>query len=429
LLALAPSRIDPEQVAIAMQAATDRGNAARQVLFLAQRVPYPPDRGDRITTWNILRAFLERGDRVRVLAFAENDADVEAIQELERRGCEIIAPRISPTWRRRLSARHLLGKQPITLPYFRHPELDQAMARWVHETRPDLVFGYSSSMGQYILRQLPALEGVPKVMQFAELDSDKWRQYAASSGALGRWVYGREARLLLEFERELARQMDLNFVVSDIERELFEREIPGAPCAVLTNGVDLEAFRPAEEDAREPHTLIFTGVMDYRPNLDSVQRFVQGIWPALREEWPDARFLVVGKNVPPELKSLHGKDGIETSGWVPSTLPWFDRASIAVVPMRIARGVQNKVLESMACGLPTVVSPKAFEGIDAIDREEILVADTDADFIREIQQLLREPEQARQLGQKARQAMEQRYSWSAIHERLEELIAGIPTGH
>jgi glycosyltransferase involved in cell wall biosynthesis len=202
---------------------------------------------------------------VRVLAFAENDADVEAIQELERRGCEIIAPRISPTWRRRLSARHLLGKQPITLPYFRHPELDQAMARWVHETRPDLVFGYSSSMGQYILRQLPALEGVPKVMQFAELDSDKWRQYAASSGALGRWVYGREARLLLEFERELARQMDLNFVVSDIERELFEREIPGAPCAVLTNGVDLEAFRPAEEDAREPHTLIFTGVMDYRP--------------------------------------------------------------------------------------------------------------------------------------------------------------------
>lgn len=400
-------------------------SARRELIFLAQRVPYPPDRGDRITTWNILRAFVERGDAVRILAFAESDDDLESAEELRRRGCEVVAPRITPVWRRRLCARHLLGREPITLPYFRHPELSSAMARWVRERPPSLCFAYSSSMGQYLLRELGALRACPKIMQFAELDSDKWRQYAASSGALGRWVYGREARLLLRFERELAQRMDLNFVVSEVERELFAREIPEAPVAVLTNGVDLEAFRPAPDGTREPHTLIFTGVMDYRPNLDAVQRFVRAIWPALRREFADARFLVVGKNPPPELQALHGQDGIEVSGWVASTLPWFDRARLAVVPMRIARGVQNKVLESMACGLPVVVSPKAFEGIDARAGEELVVAESDVEFLEACSALLRDPERAAGIGRAARRAMEQRYGWPAIHQRLEELIAGL----
>ncbi|PIE22594.1 MAG: hypothetical protein CSA62_11515 [Planctomycetota bacterium] len=404
----------------------EQSKGPRELLFLAQRVPYPPDRGDRITTWNLLRSFIEGGDRIRILAFAENEADVAAARELERRGCEITAPRISPTWRRRWSARHLLGKEAITLPYFRHPELQRCMARWVRERPPELCFAYSSSMGQYLIQELKQLQNCPKIMQFAELDSDKWRQYAERSGRIGRMVYGREARLLQDFERKLAQVMDLNLVVSEIEKDLFERVIPDAPVQVLSNGVDLEAFRPAAPEAREPQTLIFTGVMDYRPNLDSVLRFTKSIWPSLRAAYPQAKFLVVGKNPTSELQALHGKNGIEISGWVESTLPWFDRASIAVVPMRIARGVQNKVLESMACGLASVVSPKAFEGIDAVDGEEILVADSDEDFVRELLALLGDAERRQSLGTAARRAMEQRYAWSAIHERMEQLIAKLP---
>ena len=394
------------------------------ILFLSQRVPYPPDRGDRITTWNILQHFLSGGRKVRVACFLENDRDEAAVTHLEGLGVEVLSERIHPARRKLLCLPHLLGSQALTIPWFRSRKIQEGIAGWLALGLPRLAFAYSSSMGQYLLQHLSELSTVHKIMHFAELDSDKWAQYATQKAWPGSWVYSREARLLLSFERELAQAMDLNLVVSQVEKELFERRIPGAPVAILRNGVDLQHFSVTKEVHREPATLIFTGVMDYHPNVDGVLHFARKLWPSIREASPEARFLVVGANPSAEIRALNGKDGIEVSGRVDSTVPWFERASIAIVPLRIARGIQNKVLEAMAMGLPVVATPKAFQGIQAQAGEDIFVAEDDATFVSSVLDLLASSELRSKMGTRARQAMEASYRWPVILSRLDDQLSG-----
>ncbi len=389
------------------------------ILFLSQRVPYPPDRGDRITTWNILQHFLALGQSIRVACFLENERDEEAVKHLEGLGIQVLSHRIHPRLRRIACLTHLLGKQALTLPYFHSKQIDRGIGEWLSTARPRLAFAYSSSMGQYLMQHGSRLASVQKIMHFAELDSDKWAQYAVQKGFPGTWVYGREARLLLSFEQELAHQMDLNLVVSAVEKELFEQRIPDAPVEVLRNGVDLEHFRPCDAAQREAATLIFTGVMDYHPNVDGVLHFAEVIWPRIREKRPEARFLVVGAHPSAEIRALHGQRGIEVSGRVDSTVPWFERACMAVVPLRIARGIQNKVLEAMAMGLPVVTSPKAFQGIRAEPGQDIFVADDDESFVEHTLTLLDSPDLRGRMGQSAREAMQASYQWSVILEQLD----------
>ena len=261
-----------------------------RIVFLCQRVPYPPDRGDRITTWNFLRHFVQRGADVAVGCLQEEARDADAVAHLRTHCRAVAAPSRSPKLARALGLRGLLTGEPLTLPVFRRRALHAAVRSWCTPTPPDLIWVYSSSMAQYAL-DVPARV---KVMQFAELDSDKWRQYAAAAGPAGRWLYGREARLLLAYEDRVARAFDRSLVVSEVERELFRRRIPGVEPAVLPNGVDVAHFQSRGDADRHAHTAIFTGVMDYEPNVDGVCWFVDHCWPALRERFPDARLLVVG---------------------------------------------------------------------------------------------------------------------------------------
>jgi glycosyltransferase involved in cell wall biosynthesis len=195
----------------------------RNVVFLSQRVPHPPDRGDRISTHHILRHLREQGCRVRVGCLSEDERDERAIDELRGMVDELCAPRILPRVRKLTCLRGLLTGEPLTLPFFRHPVLRREVDRWLSQDPPDVVFLYSSSMAQYVLEH----RGVPRVMHFAELDSDKWRQYAATSGPAGRLIYGREAKRLLRYETRIAHEFDASLVISEVERELFERLIPG----------------------------------------------------------------------------------------------------------------------------------------------------------------------------------------------------------
>ncbi|MGA1523264.1 MAG: glycosyltransferase, partial [Planctomycetota bacterium] len=257
---------------------------------------------------------------------------------------------------------------------FRHHELRCAIDRWMREDPPDLVFLYSSSMGQYV-------EAYPRplrVMHFAELDSDKWAQYAAKSGLAGRFIYGREARELLKYEQRIARAFDTSLVVSDVERELFRKLIPDVDPVVIPNGVEVGHFTSAGDGMREPHTVVFTGVMDYEPNVDGVLWFAESCWPQLRAEFPDARFLVVGNRPTAAIQALDGRHGITVTGWVETTPPYFDRATVAIAPLRLARGLQNKVLEAMSMGLPVVATQKASQGLGQVPADTLSVADDPA---------------------------------------------------
>jgi sugar transferase (PEP-CTERM/EpsH1 system associated) len=395
-----------------------------QVVFLCQRVPWPPDRGDRITTWHFLQHLLARGADVRLGCFVEEDRDEPGVAFLAARCRDVVAPRLSRRQRKFTSLRGLLTGEALTLPFFRHRELQRAVDRWTAEQSIDLIHVYSSSMAQYALTA-PAKA---KVMQFAELDSDKWRQFAARSGPIGRWIYGREATRLLAFEDRVARTFSRSLVVSEVERELFTARIPGVVPDVLPNGVDVAHFATAGDAAREPHTAIFTGVMDYEPNVDGVLWFVRECWPALRERFADARLLIVGSKPVPRVQALATLPGVTITGRVPETPPYFDRAAVAIAPLRLARGVQNKVLEAMSMALPVVSTPQAAQGLGDVPSGTLTVADGAAATIAAVGELFADPVRARRVGTKAATWVREHWRWERMYERLDALLAelGVP---
>ena len=390
----------------------------RNVVFLSQRVPHPPDRGDRISTSHLLRHFREVGCRARTGCFAEDDRDERSAEELRPFAAEVCCPRIDPGRRWITSLRGLLTGEPLTLPYFRHRELQRAVGRWMREDPPDLVFLYSSSMGQYVEAYPTPL----RVMHFAELDSDKWAQYAAKSGPAGRFIYGREARKLLAYEQRIARAFDASLVVSDVERGLFRKLIPDVDPVVIPNGVEVEHFTSAGDTRREPHTVVFTGVMDYEPNVDGVLWFAEACWPTLRAEFPGARFLVVGNRPNAAIQALDGRNGITVTGFVETTPPYFDRATVAIAPLRLARGLQNKVLEAMSMGPPVVATQKAAQGLGSVPADTLSVADDPATITAEVRRLWHDAAEARATGQRAAAFVREHFLWSHMFARLDDAL-------
>ncbi len=388
------------------------------VVFLCQRVPWPPDRGDRITTWHFLQHLLDRGASVHLGCFQEEDRDAAGVDFLRQRCRAVEAPRLDRRVQKLTSLRGLLLGEALTLPFFRNRNLQRAVTAWSSPQPPDLVYVYSSSMAQYALHT-PARA---KVMQFAELDSDKWRQYAAVSGPLGRWIYGREAQKLLAFEDRVARTFSSSLVVSEVEQELFQQRIPGVVPTVLPNGVDVDHFTTSGEAQRHPHTAVFTGVMDYEPNVDGVCWFVEHCWPALRARFPDARFLIVGSKPVPKVQALAQQPGITVTGRVPTTPPFFDQAAVAVAPLRLARGVQNKVLEAMSMALPVVASPQAAQGLGDVPPGTLTTADGAEATIRATADLFADPVRARAVGKAAGIWVRQHWRWERMYERLDSLL-------
>lgn len=389
------------------------------VVFLCQRVPWPPDRGDRITTWHFLQHLLQHAGEVRVGCFLEEDRDEQGAAFLRGRCTEVVAPRLSRRLRKVTSLRGLITGEALTLPFFRHADLRAAVERWTAAGTTDLIHVYSSSMAQYAM----AAKARAKVMQFAELDSDKWRQYAAASRGPGRWIYAREAKRLLQFEDRVARTFSRSVVVSDVERALFVERIPGVLPAVLPNGVDVDHFCSAGDAERHPRTAIFTGVMDYEPNVDGVCWFVAECWPELRRRFPDARLLIVGSKPVAKVQALGAEPGITVTGRVPTTPPFFDRAAVAIAPLRLARGVQNKVLEAMSMGLPVVSSPQAAQGLGDVPPETLAIAADAAATTTAIGALFADPPRARAIGAAAAAWVRTQWRWERMYERYDALLA------
>lgn len=349
---------------------------------------------------------------------AEDDRDEAAAIEFGREVSEVCAPRIQPGLRKVMSLRALLTGQSIGTTFCGHRELAATVQRWLAEDPPDLIYAYSATMGVYALEHPSAV----RVMQFAELDSDKWQQFAARSGFVGRAIYGREARKMLAFERRVASAFDVSFVVSDVEKQLFMERIPGVEPTVLPNGVDVEHFSSRGEDERHPRTILFTGVMNYEPNVDGVVWFVSQCWPEIRSRFADARLLVVGSRPAARILELDRQPGIEVTGRVPETPPYFDRAAVAIAPLRLARGVQNKVLEAMSMGLPVVSSPQAAQGLGDVPEGTMLIADGSAATTSAVCELLENPGQARAVGARAAAYVRAQFRWEKMFARFDEVI-------
>ena len=387
-----------------------------RVLFLAQRVPYPPDRGDKITTWRLIER-LARSYDVTVAAFSHDEGDVKAVKILEDKGFRMVTRPIgSSAARARRTLWPLASGQPLTLGYYGSRGLAGDIEREIASC--DLAYAYSSSMGAF-LRKFPNL---PRVMHFAELDSDKWRQYSEREPFPKSWVFAREARTLLSFEREIAGSFDESVLCTPLEQRIFEREIPGASSVVIRNGVDLAQLTPRPQE-READALAFVGVMDYLPNTDGVQWFCDEILPRVHERRPNARLAIVGSKPTDEVLALGEREGVRVTGYVDDPKDELARASVSIAPLRIARGIQNKVLEAMAMGLPVVGTTSATQGVEATAGEHFLLADEPKPFADRVVELLEAPDRAAQLGAAARTFVEDHYDWERVLAPFDDLIA------
>ena len=393
------------------------------LLYLTHRIPYPPNKGDKIRSFNILK-HLSQHFRVHLGSFVDDPGDWRYRDDLEPY-CESLFLRpLHPRRARLASLTGLITGEPLTVPYYR----DRRMARWVWEQLGNgmqhaLVF--SSAMAQYLPRNRgPQLH---TVVDFVDVDSDKWRQYALGHRFPMNGVYRREARTLLDFERRIAAQVNASVFVSEQEALLFRELAPASAARIhaIDNGVDTDYFSPQREYP-DPYpagtrNLVFTGAMDYWANVDAVSFFADEVFPAIRREIPEARFMIVGARPAPAVMRLAEKPGVTVTGAVRDVRPYLAHAHAAVAPLRIARGVQNKVLEAMAMGRPVVATPQALDGLRACDGMDWLVAESAAELAALSLRVLRMPDTAL-LGAHARGCVSRHYSWAEHMDRLIQLL-------
>jgi len=393
---------------------------AAEILFLAHRIPWPPDRGDKIRSWHLLRHLAGLG-RVHLACFADDEADAAHLAALrEALGDTLGKAHVETrrTGKAGAAARSLLGGKPLSLTLFDSAALRAFVDLILARPEVGAVFAFSGQMAQFVP------EGARQrfVMDFGDMDSAKFAAYAGGGGVMAP-VYRREAARLAAFERATAARADVSLFVSEAEAALFRDQagLEAADIRALQNGVDLEYYDPALPPVAAPRPLIvFTGQMDYAPNVDAVTWFAEAVVPLV----PGATFAIVGRNPAAAVRRLAGERVIVT-GAVPDVRGWLAAAGVVVAPLRIARGVQNKVLEAMAMARPVVASSAAFEGIEAEPGRDLLVADGAAAQARAIGGLLADPSWAGELGRAARRRMEQAYRWDA---RLAPLagILGVP---
>lgn len=350
------------------------------LLFLAHRIPFPPNKGDKIRSFNLLRHLSARY-AIHLGAFVDDPDDWQYRDALKPYCASIKLLPLHPRRAKLASLVGLLSGEALTLPYYRNREL----ARWAHELAASGAvtrgLAFSSAMAQFMPAGLAR-----RVLDMVDVDSDKWTQYAPTQRWPLSWVYAREGRKLAAWEARVAQDFDATLLVSHAEAALLQQRAPAAQHKIgaFENGVDADYFSPAH-DYPNPYPpgvqgVVFTGAMDYWPNVDAVSWFAERIFPAVRAAVPGAQFTIVGSHPSDAVLELARQPGVVVTGSVPDVRPWLAHAACAVAPLRIARGVQNKVLEAMAMARPVVASAQAAEGIRAEAGRDFTLALGEAEF-------------------------------------------------
>ena len=390
------------------------------ILFLAHRIPFPPDRGDKIRSWHLLRHIAGLA-RVHLACFADDEADAAHLPALrEALGSRLGEAHVEVrrTGKGVAAARALLERRPVSLTSFDSPALRRFVARIAAEHDLAAVFAFSGQMAQFV----PS--GPRFVMDFCDVDSAKFDAYAQRGAIALRWLMKRESEMLGAFERSVAARADVSLFVSEAEAALFRARAGSGNVIALSNGIDLDFFNPAaqftrltaEERGKGP-LLLFTGQMDYRPNIEAVVGFADQVLPLL----PGVRFAIAGRKPAPQVLALRER-GVTVTGEVADIRSWLAAADIVVAPLLTARGIQNKILEAMAMARPVVASPAAFEGIEAERGRDLLVSASPGEQAAAIRGLLADPDRTAALGAAARRRMERQYRWEARLAPLESLL-------
>jgi sugar transferase (PEP-CTERM/EpsH1 system associated) len=383
------------------------------LLYLVHRMPYPPTKGDKVRSYHLLQHLRQR-HRVFVGTFIDDPDDAQHVQALRGLCAGLYIAPLHPLRARLASLAGLLKGDALTLHFYRHAGLREWVAQTVARESIDAVVVFSSSMAQYA----EGLSGLPVLVDFVDVDSAKWTAYAEQHRWPMSWLYRREGAKLLAYEREVARHSRRSFFSTDRETELFVQMAPECAGGVepMSNGVDAQFFAPAA-DRPSPYAagetpLVFTGAMDYWPNIDAVTWFAREVMPLLLRRRPGLRFHIVGRAPAPAVRAL-ACENVVVTGTVPDVRPYLQHAAVVVAPLRLARGIQNKILEAMAMGRPVVAAQSCVGAMHVLPGQDVLPARDAEDYLHQILALLDDVPRAADIGASGRRCVVEAYSWAA----------------
>ncbi|MFQ5495263.1 MAG: TIGR03087 family PEP-CTERM/XrtA system glycosyltransferase [Phycisphaerae bacterium] len=394
------------------------------ILYLAHRIPFPPDKGDKMRSFRQIE-HLAKAHRVYCACFVDRAADTRHVEHLATYCEEIAAIRLRPASAALHGVAGLLCGGTITGSYYCRAAMRSLLQRWSRRRHFDAVVAFSSGMAPYAL-DIPAPR---RVLDLCDLDSRKWKDYAAASDVLVAPVFRAEGRRLAERERSWINAFDATMIITEMEAEPLQGKVDARKLHVVGNGVTLPPSpttrRRTPQTAHAPPTVGFVGTMNYRPNVDAVCWFAKECWPIIRGEHPTAVFRIIGRWPTRAIRALGTQDGVEVIGEVDDIHAELRRLDVSVAPMRIARGLQNKVLEAMSARKPVVLTSVPAAAIGARHERECLVADSPVDIAAAAVRLLQEPALRARLGRTARRFVACRYQWDEALRRFEWIVTGV----
>lgn len=406
-----------------------------KILYIAHRIPYPPNKGDKIRTFNEIK-HLSASHEIDLACLADNPEDMKYKRNLEKYCKKVKIIPLNTKLAKLKSLFALFHNAPLSVTYFYSRLLQKRINNWLSSTQYDAVICFCSAMAEYVFRSSasnPSLNSNSPVliMDFCDLDSDKWGQYAKRSRFPLNIIYKIENKRLFEYEKHINSIFHHSVFVSQREKDLFLELYPSARnITAIPNGVDYEYFSPTAKfdtlNSKNSHpdpVLVFTGAMDYYANVEGITWFCYEILPGIRKFFPKAQFYIVGSNPVAKVKELEKIKGVTVTGFVDDIRPYYQFADVCVVPLRIAAGIQNKILEAMSMGKPVVTTAKALEGIHAVSGEQIWVEDKSSNFSDAVIILLKALEQRKALGAKARVFIKEKYNWKINMNIFENLLS------
>ena len=396
----------------------NRALSLPNVLYLVHRVPFPPDKGDRIRAYHVL-AHLAKRATVWLACLADepvSDENVASLRGLTQR-LAIVPTQPWRRWPRALLS--FLRGRTISEGAFASGSLSGVLAEWAHLTKFHASLASSSSLAPYL--RLPALRDIPSVVDLVDVDSQKWFDYAASTRGPRSWLFRAEGRRLRCLERDLPSWAVAGTVVSQVEAEVFHSIRAWDGLHVLPNGVDLRYFRPCSSP-RDEKGCVFVGALDYYPNVDAACWFCREIWPEIYRRFPEAHLQLVGRRPVAAVRKLAEVKGVQVVGPVADVRPYLSKAAVALAPLRIARGLQNKVLEALAMAKATVASPQALAGFSEDADLPVVRASSPAEWIELVVHLLGDADLRHERGEAGRRYVESHHEWDRCLAPLNGLL-------
>jgi len=398
-----------------------------KILYLAHRLPYPPNKGEKIRVFNQIRQ-LARKHTIHLCSFVDDPADLAQTNNLKNccASVEVVYRNNAATIILALTA--LIRNHPLSVQLFYRKAFAELVRRKSATERFDCIIVSCSSMAQYVVSS----SGIPKIIDFIDVDSEKWRLYGQHRALPLSFVYCREGEQLARYEENITSLFDHSILCSRQEAEILRKRAKERPISVIANGVDLDYFSPSAitSCSRVRPVIVFTGVMDYYPNVDAVRYFCQDILPLVGERLPAAQFYIVGRNPARQVVELGKQINVVVTAAVPDVRPYLAQATVAVAPFRVARGVQNKVLEAMAMGIPVVGTREAFKSMAVTERDGIRVAHDPRSFAQHVITFLQgDATSRRQAARQARAYVERHHRWEDRGAELERLIEEVVRNH